>query len=64
MQYQLARRLAERLLKKSIYEWAAERVAEGQSFDRIARALSVELGTEISRETARRWYYDSARGAN
>lgn len=62
MQNQLARRLAERILGQPVHEWAASRIAEGRSFDQLARDLSAELGTEISRETARRWFYGSASG--
>jgi hypothetical protein len=55
VQRQLARKLAEVLLGMSVAEWVAPRKAAGQSWDKIARELTVALGTEISRETARRW---------
>ena len=60
VQYQLARRLAERILGMTVHEWAISKVEAGMSFDQITHELSAELGTDISRETARRWFYDSA----
>ena len=55
VQRQLARKLAEQILGMPVAQWVAPRKAANESWDKIARDLTEALGTEISRETARRW---------